>query len=311
MGQNTQRPLLLLRSDVVERPIYKDIGTQPAAGIADSNGIVSMRPVQVATNMKMVELIVNKRSAGKIQSQNGLCEWKVQFVNGVNTLEVIASSKGKTYTDKAAIQFCLLPEELKNTNAAFTQINILLGSRRYFRDKEQQMWIPDQAYKQGSWGYIGGKIFTISGNTRLPYGTDKNILGTTDDPIYQTQQVGINKYKIDVPAGEYDLTLHFAELLGGVVKEIPYNLSDPDRIEPNGKRIFNVYINSKLMLDSFNISAQYGAATAVAKTIRVLVADNNGIEIDFKSIEGEPVLNALQIKKAENRQSSIPLSTGD
>lgn len=283
-------------------PYLKILGTPTVAGIADSNGNVCSRLVQVVTNISELELTINGKKMGKQKSVEGICEWQVLFVNGNNEIEVQGKKAGKLYNDKAVISFSLQPSHLNNGNISFRQLNILLGANRYFTDDEQQLWVPDQEYSKGSWGYIGGKAFKIPSNNRLPYGTDKNIAGTVDDPVYQTQQIGIEKYKLDLPRGEYELTFHFAELLGSQVKELPYNLSDSDRIEPNGKRIFNVYTNGKLILDNFDITAQYGSATAVAKTTRVIVLDNNGIEIDFKSIEGAPVLNALQVKRVESSQ---------
>ncbi len=87
--------------------------------------------------------------------------------------------------------------------------------------------------------------------------------------------------------------------MGGAVKELPYNLNDPERIEPKGKRIFNVYVNKKLFLDNFDITAQYGTAAAVVQKTNITVIDGTGIEIVFEAIEGEAVLNALQLKKIE------------
>jgi beta-galactosidase len=55
----------------------------------------------------------------------------------------------------------------------------------------------------------------------LPYGTDRNIVGTENDPIYQTQQTAIQQYRFDVPEGNYELALHFAELQGGIVSVPP------------------------------------------------------------------------------------------
>ncbi len=291
-------------------PTIKILGTQGAAGIADSNYQYSSRPLQVTTNMREAELFINGKSAGKKQTENGLCEWLVHFKNGNNNVEVKGEKNGKTHSDKAIIPFVVLPRQF-NKPPSFRQMNILLGANRFFTDEDQQIWIPDQTYQKGGWGHMGGRMFKIPRNNRLPYGTDKNISGTNNDPIYQTQQIGIERYQLDLPVGEYELTLHFAELLGGVVKEIPYNLSDPDRIEPNGKRIFNVYVNGKLWLDNFDITGQYGPSTAVAKTTRVIVANNTGIEISFKAIEGEPVLNALQVKKIESSQPPVQVSTGD
>lgn len=274
----------------------KILGATTAAGIADSSKIFCIRTVQVAANVDEVELMMNGKPAGKKQTVNGLSEWQLLFKNGTNVIEVKGERNGKVYTDKKFVSFSLQPHHC-NQQMKFDQLNILLGANRYFVDDEKQQWIPDQPYEEGSWGSIGGKIFQIPNSGRLPYGTDKSIAGTDNDPVYQTQQIGIKKYRLDLPAGEYELTLHFAELLGGQVKELPYNLTDPERIEPNGKRIFNVYVNGNLLLDNFDIAAQYGSATAVSKKIKVTVTGSTGIEIDFKTVEGEPVLNALQVKK--------------
>jgi beta-galactosidase len=285
-------------------PFIKILGTEAGEAMADSASTHCLRLLQVAANTAELELIVNGQSAGKRTVENGLCEWNIPFINGSNSIEVKGQKDGKWYSDKAIIQFNVQPYKLDNATA-FRQLNILLGANRYFTDEEQQVWIPDQEYREGSWGHIGGSVFKIKGNNRLPYGTDKNIAGTNDDPVYQTQQIGIEKYRLDLPPGEYELTLHFAELIGGQVKELPYNLSNNDRIEPNGERIFDVYINGKLMLGNFNITAQYGASTAVAKKIRLNVEQNSGVEIYFKPIEAEPVLNALQVKRISDNQKQV------
>jgi beta-galactosidase len=302
-------PYYYYQAMLSKTPFVKILGAQASEGVADSGHFSCIRPLQVAANIKELELIVNGKSAGKQLVENGLCEWKVPFINGDNRIEVKGKKNGELFSDKAVLSFCLLPYRLDNTSIPFHQMNILLGANRYFIDEEQQTWIPDQQYHEGSWGYVGGKNFKVRGNNRLPYGTDKNIAGTNDDPVYQTQRMGIEKYKLDLPAGEYELTLHFAELLGGQVKELAYNLSDSDRIEPNGERIFNVWVNGKLLLENFNIMAQYGAAKAVIKKVRLTIENNKGIEIDFKATEGEPVLNALQVKKIDDTaQPSTPIS---
>lgn len=282
-----------------KKPFVKILGEASAAGTADSNHLFSMQPVQIAANIPEIELILNGIVEGKKSTIDGLSEWQLPFKNGVNVIEVIGQYEGKTHMDKKVISFILQPYHFEQ-QIEFTQLNILLGANRYFKDDEGQQWIPDQPYKEGSWGSIGGKTFQIPNSNRLPYGTDKSIAGTDNDPLYQTQQIGIKKYRFDVPAGDYELTLHFAELLGGQVKELPYNLSDPERIEPNGSRIFNVSVNGRLLLDNFDIAAQYGSATAVIKKIHLTVAGNTGIEIDFKTVEGEAVLNAIQLKKIKN-----------
>ena len=289
-------PYQYYKTQLSKKPLVKILGTDPAIGKADSVNKYGTKLVQVATNLNEIELFVNGVPAGNKQITDGLGEWMVAVTAGNNVLEAKGKKEGKLYSDKAIVPIALVPDQFIS-GELFRKMNILLGANRYFTDNRQNKWVPDQAYKKGSWGYIGGKLFRISNNNRLPYGTDKNIIGTDNDPIYQTQQVGIEKYKLDVPKGEYELTLHFAELQGGAVKDLPYNLTEADRIEPRGKRIFNVYVNAKLLLDNFDIAAQYGAATAIVKTTRILVGDDKGIEISFEAIEGAPVLNALQVEK--------------
>jgi beta-galactosidase len=293
-------PYYYYKAILSKKPFVKILGQHKMAGVAHSKGAYCMRVIQVASNLNELTLRINGKSMGKQTIRNGLCEWQVPLMNGVNNIEV-KTTDGKVVSDKLAIEFDLLPNKFADTSVRFHQLNILLGSKRSFIDEKKQVWIPDQKYEQGSWGYIDGRNFKAPGNSRLPYGTDKNISGSADDPIYQTQQIGLSKYKLDVPAGEYEVTFHFAELLGGQVKGSAYNLADPDRIEPNGKRIFAIYINNKLVLDKFNIADDYGTATAVSKKIKITVADNKGMEIVFNAIEGEPVLNALQIQKIETK----------
>ncbi len=289
-------PYYYYKAMLSKNAFIKILGAATATGVADSGQAFCMRTVQVAANIKEVELMINGKAAGKKQTVNGLCVWSLPFINGDNQLEVKGERDGNLYTDKMLVSFSLQPFCF-DENIPLKQMNILLGANRYYIDDAKQLWIPDQQYHERSWGYIGGKTFTIADNGRLPYGTDKSIAGTDNDPVYQTQQIGIKKYRLDLPAGEYELTLHFAELLGGQVKELPYNLADPERIEPNGKRIFNVYVNGNLLLYNFDIAEQYGSATAVIKTVIVTVTGTGGIEIDFKAVEGESVLNALQVKK--------------
>jgi beta-galactosidase len=176
-------------------------------------------------------------------------------------------------------------------------MNILLGADRSFIDTEGAWWQPGGQYQKGKWGFVGGRKFKLQNNTRLPYGTDKNIRGTNDDPVYQTQFTGIQQYRFDILPGKYQVSLHFAELMGGVVRVPPYNLNEDERKEELKQRIFNVSINGDKNLDHFNIAKDYGLAQAVVKTFTVVVTDDQGISIDFEPIEGEPVLNAIQLRK--------------
>ena len=178
------------------------------------------------------------------------------------------------------------------------QFNIMLGAeRRFYDDSLQEWWLPSSSFTKNGNGCKGGEPFILSNGTRLPYGSDKSIVATDRDPIYQTQQVGIQSYRLSVPDGKYELQLHFAELSTATAKTQVYNLAGESTSATAVQRVFDVYVNDSQMLSHFNIAKEYGTATAVVKTKTIATAGGQGIVITFKAIEGDPVLNALQVKR--------------
>jgi beta-galactosidase len=283
-----------------KQPFIKILGCgENRFAIADSTSPVCYRSIQIAGNLDSVTIILNGKEQTKLKLTNGLGESKLSFNGGMNT--VIAESKkdGRVFRDSLRMQIHLQPPCLTSKQIPFTAINILLGSNRYFTDEKGEWWQPDQSYQSGGWGSIGGRKFKIENNGRLPYGTDKNITGTDNDPVYQTQQTGIRQYRLDVLPGKYEVTLHFAELLGGQTKIPPYNLNEDNRHDTLMRRIFSIKLNGQILLNHFNIADQYGLARAVVKSTTVTVINNESILIDFLPVEGEPVLNALQVKKID------------
>ncbi|RYG16087.1 MAG: DUF4982 domain-containing protein, partial [Chitinophagaceae bacterium] len=285
----------LYQAYLSDKPYLKITSAQwrSRVGIADSSASVSTQNIQVATNQKSAELFLNGKSLGLKNAVDHICDWNVPFVDGRNQLKVVS---GETI-DNADIDFQVEPFRFTD-KIPFKDINILLGSKRiYIDEKEQQLWLPDQAYKSGAWGWIGGEPYKGT-NNRILYGSDKNILETNNDPVYQTQQVGIRQFKFDVPDGEYELTLHFAELVGGDTKEaLAYNLDNNHKKEVVEQRIFDVSINGQPFMQKLNLAADFGYTKAVQKKTRLSITNGKGISIDFTPIEGKPVLNAVQLRK--------------
>lgn len=294
-------PYYYYQSQLLKHPFLKILGSdwELHAGISDSVMPHCLREVQVATNLNELELFANGKSYGKSVPESGICAWKVPFAEGTNTLEVIGSGEGKRLTDRTNRRFQLIPYQLNDEVTRFSELNVLLGANRFLKDEERGIiWIPAQPYREGGWGWIGGKAFKQPNNNRLPYGTDKNVIDTESDPVYQTQQEGIKTFRFDVPAGDYELVMHFAELMGATAKGIPYNLSlGPDPSKATVNRTFNISINDTRVLTTFNIAAQYGISKAVSKKFQVHVTGSQGIQVDFQAITGEPVLNAVQLRK--------------
>jgi len=296
IGRQPKDTYFLYQAYLSGKPYLKITSAQwkERTGIADSGTLASTQPVQVATNLKSAELFLNGKSLGIKEAVDHIINWNVPFINGLNQLRVVSGDQN----DQADINFQLQPFKFTDSKIPFANMNVLLGSKRFYIDeKEHQLWIPDQPYSIGSWGWIGGEPYKGT-NNRIMYGSDKNILGTDNDPVYQTQQVGIKQFKFDVPDGEYELALHFAELVGGESKEaLAYNLDNNHKKEAEEKRVFSVSINGASFMNQVNLAADFGYTTAVQKKTRITVQNGKGIVIDFNSIEGKAVLNAIQLRK--------------
>lgn len=270
-------------------------------GVSNSNDNFLNQSVQVFSNADSVTLYLNGKNLGKQAVIERIANWAVPFVNGKNELKAIGFFQGKKVEDISQIDFVLQPQNLQTSTVPFKAINVILGSERQYTDfKKNEIWLPGKTYSSNSWGNIGGEPFKIKNSSRQSYGTDKNIRGTNDDPIYQTQLVGLEGYQLNVPKGKYEVSLHFAELMGnGIQSVLPYNLDSlvatGNEVPP--QRVFDVYLNDKLVIKNMNLAATYGVAMRVHKRFECLVTDEKGIRLSFKAINGKAVLNALQVKK--------------
>lgn len=264
-----------------------------------ASNLTCTQPMAFFTNQKKVSVSLNGKEIGTATSMQGIANLDIPFVNGLN--EIIASSNenGVQVLDHVSIQFQLLSQNLKNTNLPFQNMNISLGDKRYFFDAVAgQTWIPEQEYQPGSWGYVGGQLFTVRGSTRTGYGTTKHLIGSDLDPIFQTQRTGIQQFKMDVPNGTYDLSLLFAELLSPAkANELVYNLGNAAPPEEFKERSFNVSVNGQEILTGFGSSNYLEPLHAITSKHRIVVNNNEGISIDFKALLGESILNGIQVRR--------------
>lgn len=224
-------------------------------------------PIDVYSNFAEAELKLNGVSLGKKNVTDHKASWTTVFRNGRNTLSVIARTGNRSATDTAVIEF-------KEITVKSPEIAINVGSNAYFTDASNRVWLPDQAYKTGSWGFVGEK-------SKFIYSTppDRNILGTLDDPLYQTMQEGLAAYKLDVPAGSYEVELLFAET----------------KHSEAGKRIFDVLVNGALFIKGLDLAADVGRHKMHKKSYRFRTA--GGLDIEFSPAIGEAVLSGLRVRR--------------
>ncbi len=138
------------------------------------------------------------------------------------------------------------------------------------------LFIADQAYSPGGFGYTAGKPIT----------TTNPIAGTADDPLFQVQRSNTTfSYLFDnLPAGNYAVTLHFAEI----------------QVSAPGQRRFDVAIEGSLLLDNYDIFVAAGGANiAIAETFVVAVSDGQ-LNIDFTTATLRAALAALEVTSSGN-----------
>ena len=266
-------------------------------GVVNTAQKECIQSVPVFSNAEEVELFVNNKSLGKKKIENNYALFDVPFVGGENLLEAVAVTGDNKLRDMLRIQFQLVGSQLKDEAVPFTELNVMLGSPRYFEDRAANVaWIPEQEYKPGSWGFIGGTSYRRQTGFGTMLGSDIDIHGTDMNPIFQTQRVGIKSFKADVPDGEYSVYLHWAELESDKEREaLVYNLGADSEQTFAGNRSFGISINGTTVSDDFNVARDYGYARAVIKKFVITVKDGKGVSVDFHKKEGEPILNAIRI----------------
>ena len=266
-------------------------------GVVNTAQKECIQSVPVFSNAEEVELFVNNKSLGKKKIEDNYALFDVPFVGGENLLEAVAVTGGNKLRDMLRIQFQLVGSQLKDEAVPFTELNVMLGSPRYFEDRAANVaWIPEQEYKPGSWGFIGGTSYRRKTGFGTMLGSDIDIHGTDMNPIFQTQRVGIKSFKADVPDGEYSVYLHWAELESDKEREaLVYNLGADSEQTFAGNRSFGISINGTTVSDDFNVARDYGYARAAIKRFVITEKDGKGVSVDFHKKEGEPILNAIRI----------------
>jgi hypothetical protein len=156
----------------------------------------------------------------------------------------------------------------------FTPIRINAAGPAY-TDAAANVWSADL-------GFTGGNL----------YGTTNAISGTTTPTLYQTERYGDFQYQFNVANGTYTVNLKFAEIF----------ISQP------GQRLFNVAINGSMVLSSFDILAQAGAAfTALDKPFAISVT-TGAINIQFISVVNYAKISAIEILQTGNGAVAVNVS---
>jgi beta-galactosidase len=241
------------------------VGDQPRRSGSDP----MREKVEVYSNLSSIELFLNGKSLGKKSCDDTRkSTWDLKWNSGPNTLTARGSNGKTVIADSATVIYTPI-------TVASNEISINIGSNADFTDAGGRVWIADRPYSKGSWGYIGGKAKRIFSEP-----PDANVIGTNDDPVFQTMIEGLEEYRLDVPDGAYEVELLFNE----------------KKFDRAGKRVFDVQINGQTVIEGLDLVAAAGRNHAFAK--RVTLQVKGGVSIRFVSRVGEPVFSGLRLKRA-------------
>ncbi len=258
---------------IASRDWTQRTGTNPNAP-AGSGYHEVIQPVDIYTNLDNIELRINGKSLGvKSPDEIAKITWEVPFEQGINVLEASGEKSGKPYTDRLEINFTYRSHLLKDESVPFRSLGINIGGNAQFTDATGFVWEADQSYEQGSFGYIEGK--------EGEFHKDLIIYNTENTPLYYTFREDLSSYRLDVPEGDYEVELHFAE----------------SQDVGNGERTFNVSANGNVLFDTLDPAGDYGFRKAFFKTFTVMVKEDESLEISFGKITGKPLLNAIKVSR--------------
>jgi tetratricopeptide (TPR) repeat protein len=113
---------------------------------------------------------------------------------------------------------------------------------------------------------------------------------TEDDALYWSQtwfdttEAYSGWYKVPLPDGNYDVTLHFAEV-------------GPEELSEDAPRRFDVELQGNLVLEDLDLAASAGPRTAQTYTFEVEV--DRWLDVELERKQGHPVLSALEIVRRD------------
>lgn len=222
--------------------------------------------VIVYSNLPQAELFVNGVSYGKVGvGIDRKAFWEVSLRQGKNLLRAEGTDGKRSVSDTTEIDY--------RGFAELDEIAVNVGSDAEFIDATATIWQADQPYKKGSFGFVGPDAKEVENRA--------NVLNTFEDPLFQTARAGLLSYRFDVPAGDYEIELCFAE----------------QKFKNAGERIFDVKINRQLVLNDMDLAKEGGAMKAFRRKFRTPVRNGDGIVIEFQPNVGEPVLSGVKVKK--------------
>ena len=268
--------------------LLKDI---PIVHITNYQKIITLikentQEITVFSNQKTGKLYLNDVFVKSLTFQSGVAKEILEFTEGVNTIKVTTDKA----EDKASFKVKII-DNLKGN--PFKTLAINLGTHiNFYDDKSGVTFLADRPYTKNLFGYIEN-----SGKCERKL-ISNNINNSHLEAVFQTVLTDCGTYKIDVPNGLYKVKLYFVEPKLKSKKQIIFNLKyDVEGVDDQEQRIFDVYVNDILLEKHLNMAQAYPEKYGIILTGITSAKNDEGLTIDLKPIEGEPVISGILIEK--------------
>lgn len=254
----------------------------------------SLQTIKVYTNAPEVELTVNGVSAGTRKAENCTALYRLRLDEGTSALTAHATRDGQNATDATTLRLHPLPRL-----EAGEELAINVGSNCQFTSTVSHLtWQADHAYTPGSWGHVGGS----------PKSTTGEIKATNDGPLYQTWCEGLDEYRIDVPKGQYEVELLFADASRPGMPQV--YLLGKDRQQGAGPvNRFDIRLNGTLIEQGFS-PAPEGRYREASRRRYFTESTDGRITLHFTPVQGKSLLAGIKIRKTAQARSCGTRSTG-
>jgi hypothetical protein len=188
-------------------------------------------------------------------------------LNGPHTISAQATDTGSNLspTNSVTVRFLNVP-------GAYLQ-RISGGNPANVTDCSANLWLADQAYTSGSFGYSGGSAGYVA-NTVAG-------ICTSAQSLYQRERYGNFSYLFDCPIGVYETTLLEAETWWTGA----------------GLRVFNVSIQGRQVLTNFDIFAAAGGQNIPLTLVFTNAVTNSQLQVSFASVVDNARVSGVQVRK--------------
>jgi alpha-glucosidase (family GH31 glycosyl hydrolase) len=272
-----------LRVRKIADPVFESIPptvaiSAPADGFTVT-GIVSVSGT-ASDNVAVAKVEVSIDGGGWSLA-SGTTNWSFSLdtqslVNGLHSISARATDGSSNVSSLPSVSVRII-----NVPGAYLT-RISAGNPSNVTDCAANVWVKDQAYAPGSFGYTSGNNGYVN---HAIVGVCTNVY-----PLYHSERYsspGGYSYLFDCPSGLYETTLLEAETYWS----------------GTGQRVFNVVIQGQQVLTNFDIFAAAGGQNIpITRTFTSVVA-NTQLEIDFLPVVDNARASGIQVRKIADLDS--------